>query len=131
MNIPIHAPHCVATLIDELSVLPSLAPTTDADTQRLRARFKIVRSDDVTIIVAPDNADQDAIAAVIAAHDPTPPPVPPKPDYGTDPYDLKQVAQAVTAMRAFVANPSPSAAQVVAQVKFIDSVLLALLKRSL
>lgn len=84
-----------------------------------------------TRLIVPDTVTDADIDAVLAAHDPSPTVKPPSPDYGADSYDLKQVAQAVTAMRAFVANPSPSAAQVVAQVKLLDSVLLALLKRSL
>jgi hypothetical protein len=70
-----------------------------------------------------------AAAAVVAAH--VPPPVPPQPNYGNDAADVdRQAAQAVSQLRTFIANGSPTNAEVVAQVKLNARVLLALMRRS-
>lgn len=69
-----------------------------------------------------------AAAAVIAAHI-APGPVTP-PSYGPDAADIdRQAAAAVTALRSFIANGSPTNAEVVANSKLQNRVLLALLRR--
>lgn len=131
-------PHHLAKLTHELlAACPELAPRLIPDAQLPNgapvraASFKLMATGNTLRIVVPDDADDAAIQAVIAAHDPTPPPAPPVPDFGSAAYDLAQVADAVAAMRAFLTTPTPSAAQIVTQIKLIDTVLLALIKRSL
>lgn len=64
---------------------------------------------------------------VIAAHDPTPDP---GPDYGADAADIdQQAADAVALLRAFIALTPPTQAQVVANAKLQNRVLLAVLRR--
>lgn len=54
----------------------------------------------------------------------------PQPDYGDDAADIaRQVAEAVVALRAFIALTPPTQAQVVANAKLQNRVLLALLRR--
>jgi hypothetical protein len=70
-----------------------------------------------------------AAAAILAAH--VAPPVPAKPNYGNDPADLdRQAAQAATQLRAFIANATPTNAEVVAQAKLNARIILALMRRS-
>lgn len=67
-------------------------------------------------------------AAVIAAHTPTPPP--PEPNYGGDAVDIdKGAAAAVTQLRAFLALTPPTNAEIVANDKLQNRVLLAILRR--
>lgn len=69
-----------------------------------------------------------ALAAVLEAH--TPPPVPLVPNFGSDAADIdRQAAAAVTQLRQFIANATPTNAEVVANDKLQNRVLLALIRR--
>ncbi len=69
-----------------------------------------------------------AARAVIAAH--VPPAPPPRPDYGGDAADIdRQAADAVLQLRAFIAKTPPTQAEVVANAKLQNRVLLAILRR--
>lgn len=59
-----------------------------------------------------------------------PPAVPPRADYGPDTPTDDQVAQAVADLRAFLANTSPSNAQVLAHVKLLTRAVLFIAKRA-
>lgn len=61
---------------------------------------------------------------------PDPPPPPPPADYGTDAADIdQQAADAVALLRAFIARTPPTQAEVVANAKLQNRVLLAILRR--
>lgn len=127
-------PAYMPRLLPELEALPFLAPVpSTAMPGMLEAVFTIGRAPDgAVMLVVPDTADEAAIDAVIAAHDPTPPPPIPVPDYGADPADLdQQAAQVVSALRAYIGAASPTQAQTVSAVKLLCRVALYLVKRQL
>lgn len=68
------------------------------------------------------------MAAVLAAH--VSPVAPTPPNYGPDAADIdQQAAAAVTALRAFINNGSPTNADAIANAKLQNRVLLAMMKR--
>lgn len=77
---------------------------------------------------APAELDAPAQAFVLAWVPPAPPT---PPDFGGDPADLEaQAADAVAALRAFIAKSPPTTAEVVANAKMQNRVLLALVRRA-
>lgn len=67
-------------------------------------------------------------AAVVSAH--VPPPPPPVPDYGADDTKVDKIAEGVTQLRAYLALPSPTAAQTVGALKLTIRGLLFLMRRT-
>lgn len=67
--------------------------------------------------------------AVVQAH--VPPPFPPTPDYGGDGVTRDQFANAVSQLRAFIANPAPTNAQAIANAKLQNRAILFLAKELL
>jgi hypothetical protein len=71
--------HLLDKLNDELlAAIPALAPKANADSE-LEAVFTISGDGDELVLEVPDDVDEKAIAAVVDAHDPTPPAPPPDP----------------------------------------------------
>lgn len=111
-----------AKLMDELLVaIPALRPVNgDAQT------FMSYGVGEIWLTV-PDEASEAEIDAVLATHDPTPPPPVPAPDYGdgSDVADLQsQAAQAVSNLRAYRALSSPTNAQTLTVVKLLCAVAI-------
>src|SRR5689334_19091339 len=73
--IAVMRPVFVERLVTELSALPALAPTP-GPLGLPEARFYVTTAEGVVTLLVPDDADEAAIGAVIAAHDPTPAPPP-------------------------------------------------------
>lgn len=72
--------HHLSKLHDELlAAVPSLQPVTNADGER-EAVMRISGDGETLTLVVPDDAPDADIQAVLDAHDPTPPPLPPDPD---------------------------------------------------
>lgn len=120
-------------LVDELAAVPSLAPIVLENGWK-EARFQIGSDDRGGVwLIVPDDADDAAIAAVLAAHDPTPAPVPALPDFGDEipPDILFQLAPRVQQARAFLANPSPNNAAVVLALKLTIRLVLWLVARQI
>ncbi len=82
------------------------------------------RGEDIWITVA-DGANEQTIAVVVAAHDPTPDPVP---DFGNDATTRDQLVSGVTQLRAYLALANPTAAQSATALKLVIRGFLFLLK---
>jgi hypothetical protein len=68
-------PHHLSKLSDELmAAVPSIAPVPGPDGVNMAVMTLSDDGGDVITMTVPDEADEAAIAAVVAAHDPTPPP---------------------------------------------------------
>lgn len=127
-------PNNLTRLQDELSRVPGLQPV-DIPGGLKMAIFSLEASgQDITVHV-PDNTDEQAIAAVVNAHDPTPDPVPPPPDFGADvPADFAyQVAQLVARMRTSLGTPAASMTEQlqIAAIKDLQRGMLYLFKRQI
>ena len=104
-------------------------------------RYSLNRMKDGTYFIRlAEDIDQRQVAAVIAAHDPTPDatPTPPDatptpPDFGDDaPDDYRaRAADAVVSLRAYLRASSPTGAQTVAALKVLIRLVLFLARRSL
>lgn len=117
-----------------LAAIPALRPIPMVNPPfpgALTAAMQVESTATTIILTVPDNADEAAIAAVVAAHDPTPDVPPPLPQYGGDDVPLDQIAAGVTQLRAYLALPSPSAAQSAAALKLVIRALLFVLRRLL
>jgi hypothetical protein len=70
------------------------------------------------------------LAAYLAQRAVVQPPHPPKPDFGSDDTPAEQIADGVANLRAFLALPNPTQAQMLAALKLVIRGLLFLLKRA-
>lgn len=99
------------------------------------AQYSLVHdstTDQIIVWIQDDLAQsvQDAISAAVMAHDSTPDPVPPVPDYGQDVPDnfAFQVANGVVQARQYLGIASPTLAQTSAVVKLLIRLVLWRLK---
>jgi len=143
-------PHNAAVLYQELvAAFPELAPIDVGDTLPgvpgtvLRARFTLSSAADEVVLEVPDDTDDAALEAAVEAHaNPAPPPPPAKANYGADAEDIDtRAAQAVTAIRAYLATTKPAANATAAEIRehvrvmddelrILSKVVLALVKRA-
>ena len=99
-----------------------------------RVRYSLNRMKDGTYFIRlAEDIDQRQVAAVIAAHDPTPDATPTPPDFGDDaPNDYPaRAADAVTSLRAYLVAASPTGAQTVGALKILIRLVLFLARRAL
>jgi hypothetical protein len=126
-------PYALNKLHDELlAALPALRPIAGPDGQPAAILLVEGLPDGVLRLTVPDDADAAAITAVVAAHDPTPLPVPASPDFGSDlPANFAfQLADGVSQLRTYLALSAPTAAQSAAALKLVIRALFFLLRRA-
>jgi hypothetical protein len=118
-------PNLLSKLHDELlAAVPAVRPVTGPD-GTLVAVMRVEGDGNLIRLTVPDAADETAITAVVAAHDPTPDPVP---DFGNDATTRDQLVSGVTQLRAYLALSNPTAAQSAAALKLVIRGFLFLLK---
>ncbi len=114
-----------------LAAIPALRPVPGTDGLP-EAVIVLTGAGTAIDLFVPDNADETAISAVVAAHTNPPPPDTTEPDFGTDAADLTNypaIRTAVTNLRAYVGLASPTAAQSTAALQLLIKVVLAILRR--
>jgi hypothetical protein len=134
-DVTFHRPVNAARLISELAAIPGVVitnPNPMLGRQMLVTVGEKLDTGDV-ILHVDDSLDQavlDQITAVVNAHDGTPDPIPPTPDFGTDvPPDFQfQLANAVQNLRQYLALATPTAAQNAAALKTLIRVVLYLVR---
>jgi hypothetical protein len=134
-------PHNLRRLAAELATKPGLEPVADPNLidpltgqpGALTARVLVAGDGSSVAIHVPDDYDETQLDAILAAHDPTPDPVVQKIDLGSDvPADQgDRMAEAATALKAYLRVQSPTAAQSAAALKVLIRVVLYLLKHRL
>lgn len=120
-------------LLDELlAAIPALRPVPAGDGGLPVAVLHLWGDGDSITLEVPDAVDEAAVTAVVAAHDPTPLPVPASPDFGSDlPANFAfQLADGVSQLRTYLALSAPTAAQSAAALKLVIRALFFLLRRA-
>lgn len=115
-------PNALSQLHDELlAAIPSLRPTNGQVVLRVEGSGNNIYLD------VPGDSNVDAIATVVTAHVPAPPP--PLPDYADEETTRAQLVSAVDNLRSYLALSSPTNAQTISAFKLLIRVVLFLCRR--